>query len=121
MKEVLLIVLLIFVGLLKVSAVEPTDSDDVGVEIYLNCKIPIGNPVPKMPIVYPKLYKKGYKLSIPLSHGNYILRLLSGDEIVYEALFNSFNDFVFIPTFYCGSFELQLITGVICFWGYIYM
>ena len=84
-----------------------------GVIIPLSCEIfdpsSLGNEPSRGPVDSPIVYLENYTLTFATSHPEY----------VYSTVVTSAMTEVVLPSTLSGDYEIQLVTGNWCFWGYI--
>ena len=95
-----------------------------GVIIPLSCEIfdpsSLGNQPSRGPIDPPTVYLENYTLTFATSHPEYVLYIKDENETVaYSTVVTSATKEVVLPSTLSGDYEIQLVTGNWCFWGYI--
>jgi len=76
------------------------------------------DPDPKTPVLVPEVSIDDYTLTFDDSCLGCELRLLDEDgELVYSTTITS--DTLVLPSYLEGEYELQIIRGIYCFYGYI--
>lgn len=76
---------------------------------------------PKSPIHYPTVWVEEYNVSIELPHSDFVLNIVSGTAIIYTTTVSAESSMVELPAILSGVYELQLIHGTLCFYGYVYL
>ena len=94
-----------------------------GVIIPLSCEIfdpsSLGNQPSRGPIDPPTVYLENYILTFATSHPEYVLYIKDENETVaYSTVVTSATKEVVLPSTLSGDYEIQLVTGNWCFWGY---
>ena len=94
------------------------------VEIDFTCKGiddgPIGNQMPRGPVDSPTVYLENYTLTFEVNHPEYVLYIKDEYEtVVYSTVVTSATTEVVLPSTLSGDYEIDLIWGSWCFWGYI--
>lgn len=80
----------------------------------------IGHQPPKSPINPPTVYINDYTLTFATNHPEYVLYIKDeNEEVVYSTVVTSATKEVVLPSTLSGDYEIQLVTGNWCFWGYI--
>ena len=113
--------------LLNVVNAQPTtmsSTHSVKLEFVVEKHRPLSNPIrPKAPEKLPTPPDATLSenvLSFVDSHAEYTLYIISEDgEEVYETLVPENTSTITLPSYLSGEFELQLVTGVWCFFDYI--
>lgn len=95
-----------------------------GVIIPLSCEIfdpsSLGNQPSRGPIDPPTVYLENYTLTFATSHPEYVLYIKDeNEEVVYSTVVTSATKEVVLSSTLSGDYEIQLVTGNWCFWGYI--
>lgn len=79
-----------------------------------------GIPEQRSPILLPHIGIEGYTLTFFTPCDRCLLQLLSEDnEVVYSTIIPSNAITLVLPSYLSGTYEIQIIQGNICFWGYI--
>ena len=80
----------------------------------------IVNQNPRNPVDVPTVYLDDYTLTFEASHPEYVLYIKDENEtVVYSTVVTSAMTEVVLPSALSGDYEIQLIMGNWCFWGYI--
>lgn len=80
----------------------------------------IGHQPPKSPINPPTVYINDYTLTFATNHPEYVLYIKDENEtVLYSTVVTSATKEVVLPSTLSGDYEIQLVTGNWCFWGYI--
>lgn len=81
---------------------------------------PIGNHMPRGPVDVPTVYLDDYTLTFETNHPEYVLYIKDEYEtVVYSMVVTSAMTEVVLPSTLSGDYEIQLVMGNWCFWGYI--
>ena len=80
----------------------------------------IGHGQPKSPNNPPTVYIEDYTLTFEVNHPEYVLYIKDEYEtVVYSTVVTSAMTEVTLPSTLSGDYEIDLILGSWCFWGYI--
>lgn len=95
-----------------------------GVIVPLSCGIidptPLGEKPSRGPVDVPTVYLDDYTLTFEINHPEYVLYIKDEYEtVVYSMVVTSAMTEVVLPSTLSGDYEIQLIMGNWCFWGYI--
>ena len=95
-----------------------------GVIIPLSCEIfdpsSLGNEPSRGPVDSPIVYLEDNTLSFAADHPEYVLYIKDeNEEVAYSTVVTSATKEVVLPSTLSGDYEIQLVTGNWCFWGYI--
>ncbi len=95
-----------------------------GNQIYLNLgwidPTPVGDGPARTPVDLPTVYLDDYTLTFEASHPEYVLYIKDEYEtVVYSTVVTSATKEVVLPSTLSGDYEIQLVMGNWCFWGYI--
>ena len=78
------------------------------------------NPFPRGPIAIPEVYLEDNELSFDSSLEGCTVRLLDEDEtVVFTVVISTGQTSVTFPTTLTGTYELQIVSGDLIFYGYI--
>ena len=81
---------------------------------------PVGDGPARTPVDLPTVYLDDYTLTFEASHPEYVLYIKDENEtVVYSTVVTSATKEVVLPSTLSGDYEIQLVTGNWCFWGYI--
>ena len=82
---------------------------------------PIGSEKPsRNPVDIPTVYINDYTLTFEVNHPEYVLYIKDEYEtVVYSTVVTSATTEVVLPSTLSGNYEIDLIWGNWCFWGYI--
>ena len=82
---------------------------------------PIGSEKPsRNPVDIPTVYINDYTLTFEANHPDYVLYIKDEYEtVVYSTVVTSATTEVVLPSTLSGDYEIDLIWGNWCFWGYI--
>lgn len=118
-KKVLLTVFsfLFVLGGANLYANKQGDPLDLEVRIIDDKPIHPGNP--RTPTLFPTVWQDDYELEIETPHAEYVLNVVSGTTVVYSVVVPDNVSLVMLPVYLSGTYELQLIQGDLCFYGYI--
>ena len=116
--------LLIILGFISLLLSFPTDAKAVKeeVELYVRNYDPsIGHkPISRAPMRKPSLFIDGYLLQIDRPCNGDIIRLVDENgNIQYSSVVDTNSNKISLPGYLTGTFEIQLIRGNFCFYGYI--
>ena len=79
-----------------------------------------GNPRPRTPIVKPSIYIDGYSILFDTPCDGCTLQLVNEDgEVEYSVVIPEGTVTLTLPSDLSGEYELRIIRGQFCFWGYI--
>ena len=74
------------------------------------------------PVLIPDVFLDGYSLSFNTPCDGCTLRLLDeNDNVVYSTVIPTGTTSLVLPSYLSGEYEIQIIHGNYCFWGYIYL
>lgn len=116
-KIVAVLMLFMAMGVTNALAGEQWDPLDLEVRIIDDKPGHPGNP--KTPILIPTVWQDGYELEIETPHAEYVLNIVSGTTVVYTVVVPANVSLVVLPSWLSGTYELQIIQGNLCFYGYI--
>ena len=113
-------------ALVLASSFSGVMAEEVGDEIDLEVGIydPTGThePFKKGPILVPSVFLDGHTLYFATSCDGCTLRLLDeNDVVVYSTVIPTGTTSLVLPSYLSGEYEIQIIHGNYCFWGYIYL
>ena len=92
---------------LQVGYVDPNDGDD-----GLN----------RSPILVPEISLDGYSIIFDTPCDGYTLRLLdANDNVVYSTIIPTGTTSMVLPSSLSGEYKIEIIQGIVCFYGYIYL
>ena len=116
--------LLIILGFISLLLSFPTDAKAIKEEIELHFRIydpNIGHkPIGRAPMRKPSLFIDGYILQIENPRNGDIIRLVDENgNIQYSSVVDANSNQISLPGYLTGTFEIQLIRGRFCFYGYI--
>lgn len=76
----------------------------------------------RSPVLIPEVEIEGYTLFFITPCDGCTLRLLDeNDTVVYSTVIPTGTTSLVLPSYLSGEFEIQIIQGTLCFWGYIYL
>lgn len=116
-KIVAVLMLFMAVGVTNLYANKQGDPLDLEVRKVDDKPTHQGNP--KTPVLIPTVWQDGYELEIEAPHAEYVLNIVSGTTVVYSVVVPDNVSLVMLPVYLSGTYELQLIQGDLCFYGYI--
>ena len=74
----------------------------------------------KSPILVPKISLDDYSIIFSTPCDGYILRLVDdNDNVVYSTVIPTGTTSLVLPSYLSGNYEIQIIQGNLCFYGYI--
>lgn len=116
--------LLIILGFISLLLSFPTDAKAIReeVELYVRNYDPsIGHkPISRAPMRKPSLFIDGYLLQIENPRNGDIIRLVdTNGNILYSSVVDANSNQISLPGYLTGTFEIQLIRGRFCFYGYV--
>lgn len=119
MKKKRLFILLLTLALLPLSNLcvmaQPIDFS-VG---YEDPTDPMGD-YPRSPILVPEVDIDGYTLTFYTPCDGCVLRLIDeNDVVVYSTVIPTGATSLVLPSYLSGEYQIQIIQGNLCFWGYI--
>ena len=77
-----------------------------------------GNPLPRTPILIPSVSIEDYTLYFNTPCDGYVLRLVDEfDNVVYSTVIPVGATSLVLPSYLSGTYELQIIAGIYCFYG----
>lgn len=92
---------------LQVGYVDPNDGDD-----GLN----------RSPILVPEISLDGYSIIFDTPCDGCMLRLVdANDNVVYSAIIPTGTTSMVLPSSLSGEYKIEIIQGIFCFYGYIYL
>ena len=93
-------------------------SSEVSLEVRIEDPNNDKPPYPKTPILVPEVSIEDYTLTFDASCLGCELRLLDENGVmVYSSTITSST--LVLPSYLSGDYELQIISGIYCFYGYI--
>ena len=115
LKKILLLCISLF-WVTSMSAQQVPVTLQVG---YFDPSGPMGEQ-PRGPIDSPTVYLENYTLTFATNHPEYVLYIKDENEtVLYSTVVTSATKEVVLPSTLSGDYEIQLVTGNWCFWGYI--
>lgn len=82
----------------------------------------INQDYPRSPILTPEVEIDGFTLTFYTPCDGCTLRLLDeNDTVVYSTVIPTGTTSLVLPSYLSGEFEIQILQGTLCFWGYIYL
>lgn len=76
----------------------------------------------KSPILVPKISLDDYSIIFSTPCDGYILRLVDeNDNVVYSTVIPTGTTCLVLPSYLSGNYEIQIIQGNLCFYGYIFL
>ena len=74
----------------------------------------------RSPVLIPEVEIEGYTLFFITPCDGCTLRLLDeNDTVVYSTVIPTGTTSLVLPSYLSGEFEIQIIQGTLCFWGYV--
>lgn len=119
MVKKIVVVLMLFMAMGVTNALAGEQWDPLDLEVRIIDDTPIQSGNPKTPILIPTVWQDGYELEIEKPHAEYVLNIVSGTTVVYTVIVPANVSLVVLPSWLSGTYELQLIQGNLCFYGYI--
>lgn len=118
--------ILLGLALILASSFSGVKAEEVGDEIDLEVGIfdPTGTyePIEKGPVLVPSVSLEGHTLFFATSCDGCTLRLLDeNDVVIYSTVIPTGTTSLVLPSYLSGEYEIQIIQGNYCFWGYIYL
>ena len=81
---------------------------------------PVGNDLPKSPIVIPTVYIDNYSLLFEASHPEYVLNIKDENgDVVHTTTVYSTQTQVVLPSTLSGNYQIELVMGNWLFTGWI--
>ena len=121
MKQKRFFILMLMMAMLPLSSLRVsanTDDIDLNVE-YIDPRDPY-DPDPKSPILIPHVGIDDYTLTFYTPCDGCTLRLLDeNDNVAYTTIIPIGTTTLSLPAYLSGNYEIQIIRGNFCFWGYI--
>ena len=116
--------LLIILGFISLLLSFPTDAEAIKEEVELYVRIvepgKESKPISRAPMRKPSLFIDGYLLQIDRPCNGDIIRLVDENgNIQYSSVVDTISNKISLPGYLTGTFEIQLIRGCFCFYGYI--
>ena len=75
---------------------------------------------PRSPILVPRVDIDGYTLTFYTPCDGCVLRLVDeNDNMVYSTVIPIGTTNLILPSYLSGNYEIQILRGVLCFYGYI--
>ena len=116
--------LLIILGFISLLLSFPTEAKAIKeeVELYLRIIEPgkESKPISRAPMRKPSLFIDGYLLQIENPRNGDIIRLVDENgNIQYSSVVDANSNQISLPGYLTGTFEIQLIRGRFCFYGYV--
>lgn len=111
-------------ALILAASFSGVKAEEVGDEIDFEVGIvdPTENhePFHKGPVLVPSVSLEGHTLYFATSCDGCTLRLLDeNDVVVYSTVIPTGTTSLVLPSYLSGEYEIQIIQGNYCFWGYI--
>lgn len=76
----------------------------------------------KSPILVPEISIDGYTIIFDTPCDGCTLRLVDGsDNVIYSTVIPTGTSSLILPSSLSGEYEIQIIQGNLCFYGYIYL
>lgn len=102
----------------------PTDAKVIKEEVELYVRIvepgKESKPISRAPMRKPSLFIDGYLLQIDRPCNGDIIRLVDENgNIQYSSVVDTNSNKISLSGYLRGTFEIQLIRGIFCFYGYI--
>ena len=92
----------------------------VDLEVSIIDETPTQSGPHKTPVQIPEVWQDGHLIILEAGHADFVLDLIDEDGIlVYTTVVPTATTQVFLPSSFTGDFELQLIQGNFCFYGFI--
>ncbi len=86
---------------------------------YVDPTDPTGD-YPRSPILLPEVDIDGYTLTFYTPCDGCVLRLVNeNDVVVYSTIIPTGATSLVLPSYLSGEYQIQIIQGNLCFWGYI--
>ena len=122
MKKFFLIFNLIF--MVSLSGTAQIQSDPQKQEVELSVKpiepVIISKPIKRSPAMAPSVSLSDHTLYFNTSCVGYVLQLVNEDgDIEYDIIIPEDTETLSLPLYLEGEYELQIIRGNYCFYGYI--
>lgn len=122
MKKFFLIFNLIF--MVSLSGTAQIQSDPQKQEVELSVKpiepVIISKPIKRSPAMAPSVSLSDHTLYFNTSCDGYVLQLVNEDgDIEYDIIIPEDTETLSLPLYLEGEYELQIIRGNYCFYGYI--
>ncbi|MBQ8157428.1 MAG: hypothetical protein IJ081_00205 [Prevotella sp.] len=80
---------------------------------------PNGKPFGRMPVAMPELFVDGHTLYLNDVYTDDVLQILQDGEVVFQQVLGDSVSELVLPTTFEGEYEIQIIRGNYCFFGYI--
>lgn len=96
--------------------------DEIDFEVELVDPTENHEPIEKGPVLVPSVSLDDHTLYFATSCDGCTLRLLNeNDVVVYSTVIPTGTTSLVLPSNLFGEYEIQIIQGNYCFWGYIYL
>ncbi|MBR0180561.1 MAG: hypothetical protein IJQ04_02710 [Prevotella sp.] len=96
--------------------------DEIGFDVELVDPTQNHEPPKKGSVLVPSVSLYGNTLYFATTCDGCTLRLLDeNDVVVYSTVIPTGTTSLVLPSYLSGEFEIQIIHGNYCFWGYIYL
>lgn len=118
MVKKIVVVLMLFMAM-GVTNLYAGEGDPLDLEVRIIDGKPTHQGNPRTPVLVPTVWQDGYELEIETPHAEYVLNIVSGTTVVYTVVVSANVSLVVLPSWLSGTYELQLIQGNLCFYGYI--
>ena len=119
MKKILIVLVLIALTLQGGAKVQKV-CEDLTLQVRFDDPTEDHEPLPKSPIMIPSVTLEGHTLYFATSCDGCTLRLLdANDNAVYSTVIPTGTTSLVLPSSLFGEYEIQIILGNICFYGYI--
>ena len=120
MKRIILGLALIFASSFSGVKAQETIGDEIDLEVDIFDPTGSHEPIEKGPVLVPTVCIEGHTLYFATSCDGCTLRLLDeNDAVVYSTVIPTGTTSLVLPSFLSGEYEIQIIQGNLCFYGYI--
>ena len=119
MKKIVLVLALVLAS--SFNAIKAQNvGNGIDFEVYITDPTEDYEPFQKSPIVVPSVSLDDHTLYFETSCDGYMLRLLdANDNVVYSTIIPTGTTSIVLPSSLSGEYEIQIIQGNLCFYGYI--
>lgn len=120
MKKIILGLALILASSFSGVKAQEIIGDEIDFEVGIFDPTGTYEPPHKGPVLVPSVSLDNYTLYFVTPCDGCILRLLNeNDVVVYSTIIPTGTSSLVLPSYLFGEYEIQIIQGNYCFWGYI--
>ena len=115
------VLLFLMVSLFSLSSVRVSADNPKDIDLTVGYTDPgNGGQMPRTPIVIPRVAIDDYELTFYTPCDGCTLQLLDENEsVAFATVIPIGATTLVLPSYLSGTYQIQIISGNICFWGYI--